>query len=57
VSSNTVTLLEGMAIGFGLGGTIFYGWGYREGVAWCVRRLGPFQELLNQLKAAREQKH
>ena len=33
MSSNTVTLLEGMAIGFGLGGTIFYPWGYREGVA------------------------
>ena len=38
MSSNTVTLLEGIAIGFGLGGTIFYLWGYREGVAWCVRQ-------------------
>jgi hypothetical protein len=52
MNSNTVTLLEGVAIGFGLGATIFYGWGYRDGIAYCVRQLGPFKELLQKLRAA-----
>ena len=35
-------------------GFFSYLWGYRNGVAYCVRQLGPFQELLNQLRAARK---
>jgi hypothetical protein len=31
-----------------------YGWGYRAGVAYCVRELGPFEELLKQLKDSRK---
>jgi hypothetical protein len=31
-----------------------YGWGYRAGVAYCVRELGPFEELLKQLRDSRK---
>ena len=31
-------------------GFFSYLWGYREGVKYCVRQLGPFKELLESIK-------
>ena len=35
---------------------IAYGLGYRNGVAYCVRELGPFHDLVKSLREMKEKK-